>query len=181
MTKPTKWVCAQRRLRSHWASAQSGQSSLSAWRKLGSLATHWAHSATLIRQGGFPDWSESSLGALILSVLSCRGSYIKVEAYDALWHGLRTRVLLLHHYLSPIHYNSNYDISWAHIQCNKGLFLFVTIFYVFLVMVLGSFQCRGVLLLWHMVGQGPAVLAAGAGLVGYVLFVFNLVYPIFIF
>ena len=28
-------------------------------------------------------------------------------------------------------------------------------------MVLGSFQCRGVLLLWHMVGQGPAVLAAG--------------------
>ena len=26
-------------------------------------------------------------------------------------------------------------------------------------MVLGSFQCRGILLLW----QGPAVLAAGAG------------------
>ena len=25
-------------------------------------------------------------------------------------------------------------------------------------MVLGSFQCWGVLLLWHMVGQGPAVL-----------------------
>ena len=39
-------------------------------------------------------------------------------------------------------------------------------------MVLGSFQCRGVLLLWHMVGQGPAVLAAGAGWVGYVLFFF---------
>ena len=38
-------------------------------------------------------------------------------------------------------------------------------------MVLGSFQCRGVLLLWHMVGQGSAVLAAGAGLVSYV-FVF---------
>ena len=33
-------------------------------------------------------------------------------------------------------------------------------------MVPGSFQCRGVLLLWHMVGQGPAVLAAGAGRVG---------------
>ena len=41
MTKPTKWVCAQRRLGSAWASAQSDQSSLSAWRKLGSLATHW--------------------------------------------------------------------------------------------------------------------------------------------
>ena len=39
-------------------------------------------------------------------------------------------------------------------------------------MVRGSFQCRGVLLhvLWHMVGQGPAVLAVGAGWVGYVLF-----------
>ena len=34
------------------------------------------------------------------------------------------------------------------------------------VMVLGSFQCRGVTLLWHMVGQRPAVLAAGAGWVG---------------
>ena len=40
MTKPTKWVFAQRRLRSAWASALSYQSSLSAWRKFGSLATH---------------------------------------------------------------------------------------------------------------------------------------------
>ena len=34
-------------------------------------------------------------------------------------------------------------------------------------MVLGSFQCRGVLLRWNLVGQGLAVLAAGAGRVGY--------------
>ena len=39
-------------------------------------------------------------------------------------------------------------------------------------MVLGSFQCRGNLLLWHMLEQGPAVLAAGAGWVGYFLFYF---------
>ena len=39
-------------------------------------------------------------------------------------------------------------------------------------MVLGSFQCRGVLLLWHMVGQGPAVPAASAGRVGYFSFFF---------
>ena len=46
MTKPTKWVCAQQRLRSAWASDQPvwPESSLSAWRKIRSLATHWAHS-----------------------------------------------------------------------------------------------------------------------------------------
>ena len=33
-------------------------------------------------------------------------------------------------------------------------------------MVMGSFQCRGVVLLWHIVWQRPAVLAAGAGRVG---------------
>ena len=37
-------------------------------------------------------------------------------------------------------------------------------------MVLGSFQYRGVLLLGHMVRQGPAVLAAGAGRVAYFSF-----------
>ena len=38
-------------------------SSLSAWRKLGSLPTHWAQGKTLIRLGGCWGWSESSLGA----------------------------------------------------------------------------------------------------------------------
>ena len=48
-------------------------------------------------------------------------------------------------------------------------------------MVLDSFQCRGVLLLWHMVGQGPAVLATGTGWVGYVcLFVFSLFVCLFV-
>ena len=39
------------------------ESSLSAWRSIGSLSTHWAQAKTLIRLGGCPDWSESSLGA----------------------------------------------------------------------------------------------------------------------
>ena len=64
MTKPTKWACAQRRLRSAWATAQSDQS------------LHCPHeeslcpelpikrtAKTLIRLGGYPGWSESSLGA----------------------------------------------------------------------------------------------------------------------
>ena len=37
-------MCAQRRLRSAWASVQSDQSLPSAWRKLMALATHWARS-----------------------------------------------------------------------------------------------------------------------------------------
>ena len=46
-------MCAQWRLRSTWASAQSDQSSLSTWRKLGSLATHWAHSEDWL------DWADA--------------------------------------------------------------------------------------------------------------------------
>ena len=79
MTKPTKWVYAQRRLRSAWASAQSDQSSLSAWRNLGSLATYWAPS----------DNSDHSLPRLIwvfagrrliLLVFSCRCSNLDFQA-----------------------------------------------------------------------------------------------------
>ena len=54
MTKPTKWLCAQRRLRSAWASSQSDQSSLSAWRNLGPLATHWAHREDSDQTGRMP-------------------------------------------------------------------------------------------------------------------------------
>ena len=40
------------------------ESSWSAWRKLGSLATHWAHSKDSDQTGGMPSlWTESSLGA----------------------------------------------------------------------------------------------------------------------
>ena len=54
MTKPTKWLCTQRRLRSAWASTQSDQSSLSAWRKLSSLATHWVHREDSDQTGWMP-------------------------------------------------------------------------------------------------------------------------------
>ena len=41
-------------------------------------------------------------------------------------------------------------------------------------MVLGNFQCLGVLLVWIAVGQGPTALAVGAG--GGCLDIFSLVY-----
>ena len=67
--KTTKKTCAPSQLRSAWASAQSDQSLLSAWRSTGSLATHWEHSAALIRLGGCPGWPESSLGAHELGLI----------------------------------------------------------------------------------------------------------------
>ena len=76
--KTNKMMCAQRILRSTWASAQSDQSfrylceeSLGPWLPFERAAK------TLIRLGWCPGWSESSLGAqVILLVLSCGGSYM---------------------------------------------------------------------------------------------------------
>ena len=75
MTKPTKWLCAQRRLISVWASAQSDQSFRCPHdESLGHLATHWAHSE------GWSDWASLiwvfTGRTLILLVLSCRGSSV---------------------------------------------------------------------------------------------------------
>ena len=43
-TKPTKWHIGPAKTQISGQSAQSDQSSLSAWRKFGYLATHWVHS-----------------------------------------------------------------------------------------------------------------------------------------
>ena len=52
------------------------ESSLSAWRNLGSLATHWAHSEDSDQNGRMPRLIWVFAGrTLILLVLSCRGSY----------------------------------------------------------------------------------------------------------
>ena len=53
------------------------ESSLSAWRKLGSLATHWAHSEDSDQTGRMPRRIWVFAGrTLILLVLSCRGSLL---------------------------------------------------------------------------------------------------------
>ena len=76
MTKPTKWLDVQRRLRSAWASAQSDQSSLSAWRNLGFSASHWAHCEDSDQTGRMPRLIWVFAGrTLILLVLLCRGSF----------------------------------------------------------------------------------------------------------
>ena len=56
------------------------ESSLSAWRKLGPLATHWVHSEDSDQSGRMPRLIWVFAGCtLILFVLSCRGSYIKIR------------------------------------------------------------------------------------------------------
>ena len=70
-------MCTQRRLRSAWASAQSDQSLLSTWRKLGSLATHWAHSEGSDQTERMPRLIWVFAGrTVILLVLSWGGSNI---------------------------------------------------------------------------------------------------------
>ena len=86
MTKATKWLCAQQRLRSAWASAQSDQSSLSAWRDLGPLATHWAHSENSDQSGWMPRLIRVFAGSsLILLVLSWGGSFFSIFLRSFCW------------------------------------------------------------------------------------------------
>ena len=64
VTKPTKWLCAQRRLRSAWAPGRSDESLRCALNgQLRTQAFFMRTANTLIRLGGCPGWSESSMGA----------------------------------------------------------------------------------------------------------------------
>ena len=61
------------------------ESSLSAWRKLGFLATHWAHSEDSDQTGWMPRliWVFAGHTAILL-VLSCRGSFVTVHTSTCL-------------------------------------------------------------------------------------------------
>ena len=63
-TKPTKWLCARRRFRSAWASAQFDQSLRCPHEEsLGPSLPIKRTAKILIRLGECPGWSKSSLGA----------------------------------------------------------------------------------------------------------------------
>ena len=83
MAKPTKWVCAQQRLRSAWASTQSDQSSLCAqWVAKDPSFLH-ADSEDSDQAGRMPRliWIFAGRMAILL-VLSCRGSNHSLEAWE---------------------------------------------------------------------------------------------------
>ena len=73
-------MCTKRRLRSAWASAQSDQSSLSAWRKLGYLATHWAHSEETDQYGWMPRLIWVFAGCTVILLVLSWGRSIKLTA-----------------------------------------------------------------------------------------------------
>ena len=75
--KTNKMACAPSENRSVWASAQSDQSLLSAWRKLGSLATCWVHSEDSDQTGQMPRLIWVFAGRTVfLLVLSWGGSFV---------------------------------------------------------------------------------------------------------
>ena len=107
MTNPTKWVCAQRR--PVWS-----ESSLSARRKLGSLATHWAQAKTLIRLGGCPGWSESSLGAQSLCWFCHEAAQFAVKKYCRAVKIIRLSLSIR----NALQNASRLDIYWRERICN---------------------------------------------------------------
>ena len=86
MTKPTKWhVCPAKTQISLGIRPVWSKSSLSAWRKLGSLATHLAHSGDSDQTRRMPRLSWVFAGrTVILSVLSWGGSFYLSNYYFAL-------------------------------------------------------------------------------------------------
>ena len=97
MTKRTKWLCAQRKLRSALASALSDQSSLCAkWVAKDSSFLH-ADSEDSDQTGRMTRLIWVFAGrTLILLVLSCRGSYPDITTlnYSHSWFGLDMKQLL---------------------------------------------------------------------------------------
>ena len=78
--KTNKMMCAQQRLRSACAFTQSDQNLAVRLKKPRVLNYLLSAQRRLIRLGGCPGWSESSLGAhVILFVLSCCGSNVLIH------------------------------------------------------------------------------------------------------
>ena len=96
VTKPTKWVCSQRRLRSAWASAQPDQSLRCPHEEsLDPELPNERTAKTLIRLGGCPGWSESSLGAQAHCWFCHEAAHIAMRpVLKCTTHGIISRILL---------------------------------------------------------------------------------------
>ena len=99
------------------------ESSLSTWRKLGSLATHWAHSED------WSDWMPRLIWVfaghtLILLVLSCCSSYYEKRHHQANWT-VQIDGWINYHKLALLHakhhhfHNTDYLLQTLKTLCHK--------------------------------------------------------------
>ena len=154
MTKPTKWVCAPAKtqislgIRPVWS-----ESSLSAWRKLGSLATYWAHSEDSDQTGRMPRLTGVFAGrTLILLVLSCRGSFLFHKSEQ--FRGQRSESVMIlftgldfkQHYLRRVNWSV---LSQSGVQ-NSQILLFrnYILFLSWLVRVIVQKSCTSLFRVW---------------------------------
>ena len=72
--KTNKMAVRPAKTRISWESAQSDQSSLSAWRTLGFLATHWAHSEYSDQADLSLRWAHTHFVGFVMSWLTCLNS-----------------------------------------------------------------------------------------------------------
>ena len=115
-------LCAQRRLGSAWASIQSDQSSQSAWKNLGSLATHWAHSEDSDQTGWIPRLIYVFAGhtghivGFLIMWLNYQLYWRMLMSHDLLSHDLYTGLKLMSHELSHdwlvLLYCPKADVTW---------------------------------------------------------------------
>ena len=104
MTKPTKWLCAQRRLRSAWVIRVFAVRMKKAW----VLSYRWAHSEDSDQTGRLPRLIWVFAGrTLILFVFSCRGSNIHPSRHQT---GSELTHICLAEPSMPIHWMSPFAI-----------------------------------------------------------------------
>ena len=118
-------MCAQRRLRTAWASAQSDQSLRCAHSEsLGPKLPFERTAKTLIRSGGCPAWSESSLGTQSFCWFCHEAAHIKesrlklIELNERYLFFLFNRFLSWHprHPFFPCYLSRHYENS-SHVSC----------------------------------------------------------------
>ena len=130
MTKPTQRLCAQRRLRSAWASTQCDQSLR--MRSMGSQGPKLfsCGQRRLIRLGGCPGWSESSLGAhslcwfchvaaqIVLSLIALM-NFIKLNRVRSRYF-IYTRVTI--YFNCRIYYERKANVTFHHTHFIKNVY-----------------------------------------------------------
>ena len=111
--KTDKMACAPSEDRSAWTSAQSDQSSLSTWRKLGSSDTHWAHSEDSDQTGRSLRWAHMPYCWFCNEV--AQFCLVKISNLSAEKHKI---------FRQRLHLNQNYTFWFLNsdeIWCNNNL------------------------------------------------------------